>query len=314
MNMSGLINIVACLFLLMAVGYIARKLGIIDNALSKGLSKLIIRIGQPFLIINSLTKTAYSPEGLREGLIILGLGFVLHAFMAVYAFIACRPIRELDEQKLSEFSLVFTNCGFIGFPILESIMGPQGLFWGAFFFVSFHVLTWTWGLLILARGRSDIRPKLKNILLNFGTVPCAIGIALYLLKPVFELPDFGGKFLNYLGNLCTPISVLITGALLATISLKQMFKNGMLYLHSAIKLIAFPVVICILAKLCGLSDIYILMATAMAGVPSAATITMLSELYDIEPGYASQSVGMSSILSTATLPCVMLFAQWICGL
>ena len=131
---------------------------------------------------------------------------------------------------------------------------------------------------------------------------------------MFELPDFGGKFLNYLGNLCTPISVLITGALLATISLKQMFKNGMLYLHSAIKLVAFPVVICLLAKLCGLSDIYILMATAMAGVPSAATITMLSELYDIEPGYASQSVGMSSILSAATLPCVMLFAHWICGL
>ena len=52
----------------------------------------------------------------------------------------------------------------------------------------------------------------------------------------------------------------------------------------------------------------------MAGVPSAATISMLAELYDIEPGYASQSVGMTSILSTASLPIVMLFAQWVASI
>jgi len=93
-----------------------------------------------------------------------------------------------------------------------------------------------------------------------------------------------------------------------------MLTNVKLYLHSAIKLIAFPVIICLLAKLCGLSETYILMATAMAGVPSAATITMLAELYDIEPGYASQTVGMTSVLSTATLPVIMLFAQWVASI
>ena len=90
-----------------------------------------------------------------------------------------------------------------------------------------------------------------------------------------------------------------------------MFSSGNLYLPSFIKLIAFPIAACLIAKLCGLSDTYVLLATAMAGVPSAATITMLAELYDLEPGYASQAVGLTSLLSTATLPVVMLFAQWI---
>ena len=119
------------------------------------------------------------------------------------------------------------------------------------------------------------------------------------------------QFFNYLGSLCTPISVLVTGALLATMPLLDMFKNARLYVHSGIKLIVFPIILCLLAKAVGLNDTYILLVTAMAGVPSAAMVTMLAELHDIEPGYASQSVGMTSILSTATLPLVMLFAQWV---
>ncbi len=311
MNMSGLINIVACLFLLMVVGYAARKLGIIDNALSKGLSKLIIRIGQPFLIINSLTKTAYSAEGLRTGLIILGLGFALHFFMAIYAYFACRPIRDLDERKLSEFSLVFTNCGFIGFPILESILGPEGLFWGAFFFVSFHVLTWTWGLLILARGRKDIRPKLKNILFNFGTVPCAIGLAIYLAR--IPLPAFVQSFTGYLAALCTPISVLITGALLATMPIKSFFTTRSLYLNCLHKLLIIPLLVCLIMHFCGIPDEYTLFATIIAALPSAAVVTMFGELYDIKPSYAALTVGVTSVLSVLTLPCIIWLAQQIMG-
>lgn len=311
MNMSGLINIVACLFLLMVVGYAARKLGIIDNALSKGLSKLIIRIGQPFLIINSLTKTAYSAEDLRTGLIVLGLGFALHLFMAIYAYFACRPIRDLDERKLSEFSLVFTNCGFIGFPILESLLGPEGLFWGAFFFVSFHVLTWTWGLLILARGRSDIRPKLKNILFNFGTVPCAIGLAIYLAR--IPLPAFVQSFTGYLAALCTPISVLITGALLATMPIKSFFTTRSLYLNCLHKLFIIPLLVCLIMHLCGIPDEYTLFATIIAALPSAAVVTMFGELYDIKPSYAALTVGVTSVLSVLTLPCTIWLAQQIMG-
>ena len=93
--------------------------------------------------------------------------------------------------------------------------------------------------------------------------------------------------------------------------MKKIFTNKRIYLHSAIKLLALPVLFCLLAKLCGLSDSYLLLVVAMAGVPSAATITMLAELYEIEPAYASQTVGVTSVLSTASLPLVMLMAQWI---
>ena len=331
-----LLTIILTLFLLMICGYVCRRVGIINTNASKALSQLIISVGQPMLIISALAKADYNATNLSIAWQVVVISVIMHLLMALMAFLVCKLLKkEPDQNKIFEFSLVFANAGFIGFPILDAIFGDGiGSFMGAFYVIPFHLLLWTWGIMILARGRNDIKLTPKKIFFNYGTVPCAIGVVFFLCKGLINVPvdspfhpvfDAFGNFFAYLGNLCTPISVLVTGALLATISLPKMFTNAKLYLHSAIKLIAFPVVICLLAKLTftlilsafpGALDpttvrIYILLATAMAGVPSAASITMLAELYDIAPGYASQSVGMTSVLTTATLPIVMLFAQWI---
>ncbi|MBR2019536.1 MAG: AEC family transporter [Clostridia bacterium] len=311
----SLLTIILTLFLLMVCGYICRKTKIIDNSSSKGLSRLIISVGQPMMIISALANAEYSKENLTVAWQVTLISFVMHILMSLAAYLICMRMKKQDTTKIFEFTLIFSNCGFIGFPIMDAILGDgRGSFMGAFYVIAFHLFLWTWGIMILARRREDIRMTPKKAILNYGTVPCVIGVVLYLCKPLFELPECFGKFFSYLGGLCTPISVLITGALLATISLPKMFTNGKLYLHSLIKLILFPVAVCLLAKLCGLQQSYILLATAMAGMPSAATVTMLAELYEIEPGYASQTVGITSLLSTASLPLVMLFAQWISAL
>lgn len=315
MNISSLLSIIVTLFLLMVCGYVCRKLGIIDAVASKKLSRLILSVGQPMLIIGSLSGMEYSAENLRIAGMATLIGFVLHTIMALAARLICCRFKDVDMAKIFEFGLVFTNCGFLGFPVLDSLYGDgMGSFIGAFYFISFHLFLWTWGMILLGRGRDDIRLTPKKALVNFGTIPCAIGVALYLLKPVFELPDFASDFFSYLGGLCTPISVLITGGLLATVSLRGMFTSRNLYLHSLLKLIAFPVAVCLLAKLCGLNETYILLCTVMAGLPSASVITMLAEVYDINPGYASETVGMTSLLTTVTLPPVVLFAQWVAAL
>ncbi len=309
MNMQSLINIVACLFLLLALGYLARRLRIIDDALSKGLSRLIIRIGQPALIINSLIRQPYSTEEAGDALRILLLGFILHAFMALCAYAVCRPIRDLDERKLSEFSLIFANCGFIGFPILESVLGDRGLFWGAFYLISFHTLIWTLGILILARGRGDIRPRMKDIFLNFGTIPCAVGLAVYFSR--LPIPDFLLRFTDYVASLCTPISMLITGALLATLPLKSLLCSGKLYLLSLHKLILLPVAVSLLMHLCGFDADYVRFAAVMAAMPSGSVITMYGETYGIKPAYAALTVGISSLLSVLSIPVVMWITEQI---
>ncbi len=314
----NLLTIIGVLFLVMLVGFFSRKRGIINDVSSNRMSKLIIEIGQPALIIGSLISKPFSWELLQDGLLYLAIGFILHPVMGAIALLCGRAFPDPNEKNLSAFALTFTNAAFIGFPILAAIFPENGPFYGAFFVVGFNVYVWTFGIYLLSRGRDDIKLTPKKALLNFGTVPCFIGLALYLLKAVAPTPTLLVDFCGYLGNLCMPISVLITGALIATQDLGAILKSPRLYVFNAIKLIILPLIVCVIAKLVtlGFSNSYelVMFCTVISALPSAATVAMLAELYGIKPGYAAQAVGSSSLFSVATLPLLYFIGDFVAKL
>lgn len=324
MNFSALLNTIAALSLMMLVGFVAGKLGVITPAASKNLSRLIIIIGQPALIIHSLIKIKFSPDTLGTGFLTLAFGIAVHLILAALSFLCFSRFRDLNERKISEFAAIFGNVGFVGFPILEATLGPESVFMGAFFVVSFNLVLWTWGLSILARKRSDIQLTPKKVLLNYGTVPCVVGILLYLAKGLLSqwLPDVAVdrlsvlcapvvSALSFLAALCTPISMLIIGALIARKPLKQMLGSGRIYYQCSMKLVLFPLLTCLVMRLLGFGDEWIRFAAIVVAMPSATTATMLSELHDISPEYSAQVTGASALLSLLTVPCVVWIAQKI---
>ena len=122
---SNFLTVIATIFFLLATGFIIQKLGIVDDVSSNRLSKLIVGIAQPMLIFSSLIGMSYSPVMAKSGFRMLIIGIFVHAFMGVFAFFACKKIRDLNERKITEFAMVLGNCGFIGFPIFESIFGKE---------------------------------------------------------------------------------------------------------------------------------------------------------------------------------------------
>ena len=312
MNFSTLLTTIATLAMLLLTGYIGGKTKIIDEVSTEKMSALILKIGQPFLIIGSFFGLDYSRENLKTGFLILLLGLCMNAGMAALAYLFAKPVREMDERKLSEFTMVFSNCGFLGFPILYSLMGDIGLFYGAFYLVSYNLFVWTWGLVILARKRDDIKITPRKILLNFGTLPCVIGILLFSAN--VPVPEFLQDLASYLGGLCTPVSMLISGANIARRSMKKMLTSGKVYWVCAVKLIIMPVIVTLVTKLLGLPDYMIIFGCVMAAMPGPSAVTMFGEMYRISPGYAAELVGSSSIISIATIPPVVMFAEWIANL
>ncbi|MGN1410797.1 MAG: AEC family transporter [Eubacteriales bacterium] len=310
MNIASLISMVATLALLLAAGFVAGKTKITDEVSTERLSTLIVKLGQPFLIINALISQEFSRENLITGLKILLLGICMHAGMAAVAYFLARPIKDFDERKLSEYSMFFANCGFIGFPIVESLYGKEGLFYGAFYIISFHLFVWTWGIVLLARGRSDIRITPKKIILNYGTLPCAIGFILFCLN--LPLPSFFTSFVSYLSSICTPIAIIITGANLARRSMKAMLLNKNVYYVCLVKLVVMPVLAIIVLRLLSLPDYMVIFGGIMAAMPCPAVVTMFGEMYRISPGYAAELVGSSTLFCVLTIAPVVMFAQWIC--
>ncbi len=306
MDLSAFYTVILALFVMLIVGYVASKLNIINDSASKVLSTIVIKIGQPFMIIGSMTRVEYSAERLKNGFVVLGLGLAFHALVAVIAYFSVLKYKEINERKICEFATIFGNCAFIGFPLIESILGEEGLFYGSFFVVSFNLFMWTWGIIILARKREDIKISPKGMVLNFGTLPCIIGLVLFIAR--VPIPEFVSSSVSYFGSLCTPLSMLITGALIATVPLKELIGDIKVYYTCAIKLIVAPAVVATITWLIGLDEFVVFMAIVFA-MPTASSTVMFAELYEIGKKKAATICGISSLLSMLTMPAFMACLQ-----
>lgn len=319
MDFSGFFNMVITMFLVLIVGFILGKTKIIDEVSSKGLSKLIIMVAQPALIIGSITSKKYSVENLKLALIGVGLSLLLHCVMALMARLLCAKIKNFDERKITEFAIVFGNTGFLGIPLFSVLFPENGGFVSSFFIVGFNVLLWIIGLGIIARGREDIKLTPKKIFINKGTVASLIGFIIFLIPAIpafssFELPIFISTAINYISGLCTPITMLLAGALIARKSLKSIFSTAKIYYLLALRLVCIPILFCFLFKIVGFSDFWVIFLTVALGLPSATSTITFAEVYDTSPEYAAQCVGATTLFSVATMPCIVLLAKWICTL
>ena len=318
-DFNSFLNTVITMFIILVVGYVLGKTQIIDSVSSKKLSKLIVSVAQPALIINSIIKTHYSADNLKLSLISLAFAFAMHIIMALIAYVACIKIKNLDERKITEFAMIFGNIGFLGIPVLGSLFPESGEFVASFFVVSFNILLWIIGLGIIARKRDDIKITPKKIFINKGTIASLIGFIIFLVPAIpacssFELPTFLRTALTYISGLCTPISMLLAGALIARKSLKTIFSSAKIYYLILMRLALIPIIFCFLLKIFGFSDFWVIFLTVALGLPSATSTITFAEVFDTSPEYAAQCVGATTLFSIATMPCVVLLAKWICSL
>ena len=314
MDFPAFLSTVITMFAILVVGFVLGKMGVINSTASKNLSKLIIMIGQPALIIHSIIGKTYSPANLKLALTSLAFGLVIHIVMAIIAYFACIRIKDPDDRKITEFAMIFGNIGFLGIPVMGALFPENGAFVSTFFIVSFNILLWIIGIGIMARKRDDIKLTVKKAFINKGTVPSLIGFIIFLIPsvfPSFKVPTFAGDTISYIASLCTPISMLIIGALLSGRTVKQVFGSGKVYYLCLFKLLIIPVFFAVVLKLIGVSDFWILFITAVSAMPSASATSMFAELYDTAPGYSAQCVGTSTLLSLATMPLIILLATTI---
>ncbi|MBQ7603875.1 MAG: AEC family transporter [Clostridia bacterium] len=295
-----------------AAGFIAAKLGMFDGDFSKKISALILKICQPVLIISSIMSVEYSRENLMTGLTVLLAALVAHVIMFGAAFGASRPIKNRKERAVSEYCMIFANAGFFGFPVVKSIYGDTGLFWGGFYYIVFNAALWSYGQFVFSRGSDSGKISWRKILLNAGTIPCVGGFILYLTRIRIYQPVF--EAFRTLGDICTPISMMIIGAMLARTSLKKLLGTGSTWYTVALRLIVFPILCGLSVKLLGFGNDVSTFIVIMTSLPVATASAMFGETMDVMPDLAARNVGISTLLSIGTVPLTVWLASLIMNL
>ena len=301
-DIIALVNIVLTLFFLVVAGFVSRKLGFINDTLSKGFSNFVIYVCQPFLIFSSILGVEYSLENLKNGGMLFLIICLAQTVMGLLAFFLVRWIKEPTERNISEYAVIFSNVGFMGMPLYEVTFGPIGRFYGAIYIIVFNLLTWSYGLMVLGRKVPTVKLNVRKIFLNVGTVPSVIGILLYVLR--VPVPVSVLDAVDYLGSLCTPMSMIIIGSLIATIPMKKLFCDVKIYFVSIARLIVMPIVVTLVLSLFGLPRELVLFCGFVASLPSPTNVATFGEVFDLSPKYAASIVGVSTILSVITVPLI----------
>ncbi|MBE6563709.1 MAG: AEC family transporter [Ruminococcaceae bacterium] len=309
LDLTLLLTTIFSIFPVMIIGFAMRKLKLFDSSSLRSVSDVILYIAQPFLIVSSIITVEYSPANLKSGLYVVALTAGAHVLMAVIAFLTTRPFKKLDQKKVMQLGMIFSNCSFLGFPILRSVLGDRGVFWGAFYAIFFMLFFWTYGVFLIGIGRKDIRISFKKVFVNFGTVPCYIGIALFLMN--LPMPAMVLNLFDSLADIGTPLSLFLTGGQMAGLPLKRLFADASVYFTAFVKLLLMPAAVLTACIFLGLSRDMTLFFTIMAALPTASNTSMLSTHYNVMPEYAAQQIGITTFLSSGTLILVIWLADRI---
>lgn len=288
------------MFALMLLGLLLSRRGMITEQGSRDLSNVLLYAVIPCVILRSYM-SEFSTEKLRA----MGLSTLI-AVIAFAASIAVAYLTCGTRHRIENFAVAFGNAGFIGIPLVTAVFGPEAAFYVVSFSTFANLLQWTYGIVIISGKKETM--NLRMVFVNPVFISMVIGIALFVLQPT--LPTVVTGTIGYIADGNTVLAMIILGYYLSKVQLRSLFADVRLYLFSALRLLVVPAVTILVFLPFPFARGEITLITLIAAAtPIASSTAIFAQKFDQDYRRAVSYVCLSTILSVATLPLVMLFAE-----
>ena len=297
------------LFLLMGIGFFCYKKQIITDEVSRKISAIVVNIANPALILTG----CMGEEKIRGEELVLTSVVMISMYGALLVLAELLPaILRIDKKSRGTYKAmtVFSNIGFMGFPVISALYGNGALLYAALFTIPYNILIYTYGVSAMSMKENGKEEKHKlnwGRIFNVGVIACILTIVIYLSG--IQVPSLVKTTITHLSNLTAPLSMMVIGASLATIDIKKLFTDGRLLLFSLIKLVIIPIVGMILIKQFVSNEIICGVCMVMLATPVGSMTAMLAQQYDGDYEMASKGVALTTILSVATMPLVSMLVM-----
>ncbi len=296
-----MIEVMLTLFAIVVVGYVIGKLGYLGGDFDRQLSRLVINITCPALILSS-AMTGNLPDR-RFILPLLLVSVVTYAVLTGIAFVLPRYLtnRKSDEGTVG-FALLFGNVGFMGYPVVDSIFGHEAVFYAAVLNVVNTFAVFTVGT-ILITGRNDVEGSRfqKKVLYSTPMIAAYLTILIVALG-IDGIPGCVSQPLTMIGSITVPAALLIIGSSMSQLSLRTMLGNRTVYATSLFRLVLLPVAVYFLCRIIGFSDFVVNINTIVIAMPVATYGTILCLKYGKDTTMMTEVTFITTLLSMLTIP------------
>jgi predicted permease len=301
-----MIQVMLTLFAIVVAGYVAGKLGYMGGTFDKQLSKLVIDITCPALILSS-AMTGQLPDR-RYILPLLAISVITYVVLTAVAFLLPRYLtRQQQDEGVVGFALMFGNVGFMGYPVVASIFGHEAVFYAAVLNVVNTFAVFTIGT-VLVTGSSEVEGSRfqKKVLYSTPMLAAYLTMAIVALE-IDNIPAFVSQPLTMLGNITVPAALLIIGSSMSQLSLRTMLGNRTVYLTTLFRLVLLPVAVYYLTSLLGFSDFVVNINTLVIAMPVATYGTILCLKYGRDTTVITEVTFITTLLSMLTIPLLVMF-------
>ena len=320
---------VALLFILMLPGIIVKKCHLSTDGFGKGLSNLILYVAQPALVFLAYVRP-YDQKIFFNSIYVLGLSIVAHVIFSVVTLSFFKKAPDAKRRML-RFATIFSNAAFMGIPLIAAVLGTEATLYATIYNITFNIFLWSLGVKICTDDRDvnenglddydenkELAKETKHkkgasplkAFYHPVTIAAAIGLVFFFLPIHDSIPAIVNDTFDRLAALVAPVSMIVIGLRLADMKFKGMFADKYMYIFLALRHVVLPLAVLGVVKLCGLflplTEAVELVVVIMASAPAATSATMFAEMYDCDADYVSKLVTVSTLLSIATMPAILL--------
>lgn len=283
------------LAIMMGIGFFLARKDILDAVTSKKLSWIVVNVCNPALMISAALGDNDLPSTtMVKTVYIAGM---LYFILLIVGFMMPYMLRD-KTNKAYTLMLVFGNVGFMGYPVLASMYGPEAVLLASVFNIYYSVLIYTYGIMVMSGKRFSFK-NLKMII-NSGFIASIIEIIIYVNK--IKLPDFLTSSFKMVGDLTAPLSMMIIGATFIGLSVKKLMTDWRLMVFSIIRMIIVPLATFPLFKLFVHDEMLLGVCLVMVAVPAGSMNVMLAGQYGGDVKTSSKGVAFTTLISVITMP------------
>lgn len=296
---------VLILFILIAIGFAGGKLKFITKNGVACITDIMLYIVTPCVIVNAF-QTEFD-AALLAGFIKSFLAAVAaHVISIILSKIFIKS-KDNARKRVLQFGAVFSNCGFMSLPLLDALLGSEGVFYGASYIAVFNLLVWSYGLLLMDKEHPKL--SVKKLIFNPGTLPVIIGLLFFFCS--IKLPTLIGTPVSYLAALNTPVPMLVIGYYISNLKLSGLFKGADEFIMLFLRLVASPLLLLAVLYPLGFRGSLLISCIVSACAPVAATSTMFSIKFHADAELSAGTVAVSTIISIVTITLIVGATQYL---
>ena len=295
---------VSVLMLMIAVGFIAAKTGIMTEAGAACCTDIALIIATPCVIIKSLARR-FDAAVMKSLLLAIALTLLVQVLMITLGTLLLRS-KDLRRQRTLRFGSIFANCGFMSLPLQEVMLGADGTLYGSAYVIMFNLVVWSYGVYLISGDKRYIQPK--KLFVNPGIAGLLIGLIIFVFS--VPVPRVLSSTVNYLAAIYTPLPMLIIGYHLSKTNVLKAFKDIKCIAAVILRLLVYPLVSLGILYLLGVRGTLLVSVIISLSAPVAAVTTMFSSKFGGgDTALSVDMVSLSTVLSIITMPAVITLAQ-----